>query len=325
MPGLALLFAGQGAQYPGMGRDLCRNHRAARETFAEASDCLGLDLAALCFAADGEEIGRTVNAQPAIYTLAMAQYRVLVEEYGAAPAVMAGHSLGEYAALAAAGSLGFAEALALVAARARLMQEASGPDQAMAAVRGLDAGSVEEECRACAGSEVAVPACYNAPLQTVIAGHRTALARAGGSLVRLGGEITPLKVSGAFHSPLMRRAAQEFGKILAQTAFKRPRTRVLANLDALPYADPDLIGDKLRLQMTRPVRWREAMDDLVRHGVDLAIELGPGAVLAGLLRANTDSIRALAYDRDGLREIGNLLGATGKDVTTCGSAEATES
>lgn len=284
----AFLFPGQASQYVGMARDLYGRYPSVRELFAQADACLGFPLSGVCFDGPEERLRQTAVTQPAVFVHGMAIWR-LVAAAGVTPVAVAGHSLGEYVALVAAGALPLSEALDLVKARGRLMQQA-GEERpgAMAAVIGLEDGRVEELClrvQAEAGDEVVVPANYNAPGQVVVSGSPAGVERMG-VLAREAGarKVTPLPVSGAFHSPLMQPAADRLQEMLWQAGWQRPSVPVITNVAAVPVAEPDELRRQLVEQITHPVRWTESMRALGRTGVRLALELGPGSVLKGLVR-----------------------------------------
>jgi [acyl-carrier-protein] S-malonyltransferase len=285
---LALLFPGQGSQEVGMGRDVCEASAAARAVFECADATLGLPLARLCFDGPEEELRRTEIQQPALLTTSIALLRAL-EEQGPplAPAYVLGHSLGEYTALVAAGALGFEDAVALVHARGRFMQEAVPPGQgAMVAVLGLGVEAVSEACRAAAREKGAVvaPANLNAPEQTVIAGAAAAVERAA-SLAREAGarRTVPLSVSAPFHCALMQPAAEKLAAELARVRFGVPVPPVVTNVEAEPNADPARIPALLAAQVTAPVRFVECVRRLAALGVRRVVEVGPGGVLSGLV------------------------------------------
>jgi [acyl-carrier-protein] S-malonyltransferase len=310
MERIALLFPGQGSQYVGMGKKLCEDHAEAREVFAEAGETLQIDLQKLCFAGDAEELTKTENAQPAILTASIAAFRVYKKEIGIEPVFAAGHSLGEYSALTAAGGIRFADCLRIVAARGRFMRDAVAPGVGlMLAVTWVVgdspttgvAAEIVEECRrklSAMGHEVYVSN-YNAPLQTVISGGKDAVEKAGEELRAKGANIIPLKVSAPFHSPLMQPAADKLGGALAGCEFHPLAWPVIANVDALPYKDQAEIAGKLKAQAVSPVRWRETMLYLSGHGAATVVEIGPGTVLKKLAESNVPGINAFAYDTPG--------------------------
>jgi [acyl-carrier-protein] S-malonyltransferase len=278
---------GQGAQKVGMGRDLAERFPAARETFGAIDDALGVALSRIMWAGPEDELTRTHNAQPAILAHSAAVLAVVAERLRGA-AAGSGHSLGEYSALVAAGSLRATDAARLVRRRGELMYEAGRQRPgAMAAVIGLAAEDVAAACReASLGGQVAVPANLNAPEQTVISGDPPAVARAGeGCKARGAKRVLPLKVSGAFHSPLMEPAVSGLRAALAAATFRDPRFPVIANASAEPVRSARDAARLLVEQLTAPVRWTECMRTASRVAPGATfVEVGPGNVLAGLLK-----------------------------------------
>jgi len=293
---VALVFPGQGSQKVGMGRAWAETSPAARAVFEEADQVLGLPLSRLCWEGPEEELGLTANTQPALLAAAIAAYEGITERGFPAEAVaMAGHSLGEYSALVAAGALTLADALRLVRRRGELMQEAVPVGVgAMAAVIGLDAEAVAQ-LAADVGTEqeVCAVANLNGPGQTVLAGHKGAIDRAV-ALARERGarKATVLAVSAPFHSPLMRPAREGMAGLLAATTFRDPRVPVVCNVDAAPVTTGEAARDALIRQIDSPVRWMESVEHMSAHlGVDTYIEVGPGTVLAGLIRRIVPGVR----------------------------------
>lgn len=285
---LALLFPGQGSQQVGMGRDLCQQSEGARATFAAADAALGMPLSQLCFEGPEAELVRTDVQQPAILATSIALLRALEERLEVSPAYVAGHSLGEYGALVAAGSLPFEDAVALVHARGRFMQEAVPPGRgAMAAVIGLEGAAVEEAC-AFARREtglVVQPANFNAPTQTVVAGDALAVELASTQARRLGARRTvPLEVSAPFHCELMAPAADKLCGELARVRFADPVPPVVTNVEAEPNSSGARVRDLLQRQVTHPVRFTDMVRRLQQLGVTAMLEIGPGRVLTGLVR-----------------------------------------
>jgi [acyl-carrier-protein] S-malonyltransferase len=282
-----VMCPGQGAQKVGMGKDLADRFAAARDTFAAIDEALGVSLSRIMWEGPDEELTRTHNAQPAILAHSAAVLAVAGEALGA-PGASAGHSLGEYTAHVAAGSLSVTDAARLVRRRGELMHQAGTKRPGtMAAVLGLETAAVEAACReASANGGVAVPANLNAPEQTVISGDPEAVARAGeGCKARGAKRVVALKVSGAFHSPLMEPAVDGLREALAGAAFRDPRFPVVANATAQPVRKAPEAMRLLVEQLTAPVRWVECM----RAAAALApgatfVEVGPGNVLAGLLK-----------------------------------------
>jgi [acyl-carrier-protein] S-malonyltransferase len=283
--GLAFIFPGQGSQSVGMLGELSSLSPVIKATFTEASDVLGYDLWQLVSEGPEETLNATRQTQPAMLAAGVAAYRFWTETSEVRPAFMAGHSLGEYTALVCAGSLEFAAGIALVAERARLMQEAVPAGVgAMAAIIGLDDEKIIQACSdATREGDLVIPANFNAPGQVVIAGHATAVARAG-ELAKAAGakRAITLPVSVPSHCPLMKAAATEFRVLLNATEFKRPATRVLHNVDVSSHEDAEAIRSALESQLYGSVRWTETVRKMAADGVERFIECGPGQVLAGL-------------------------------------------
>ena len=286
----AFLFPGQASQDVGMGQDLYERFAEARALFDEADAILGFALTEVCFSGPMEKLSQTSVTQPAVYVHSVVAARLLAAR-GLTPDVVAGHSLGEYSALTAAGALGFADGLVLVRERGRLMQEAGRERSgAMTAVLGLDDDVVVRLCDK-AGPGV-VPANFNSPGQVVISGEVDAVNSAAEAATAAGAsKVVPLPVSGAFHSPLMEPAAQALAGRLESTDFATPTVPVVANVTAAPETDPQRLRQLLLEQVTAPVRWTESILALAGMGVDRAIEAGPGSVLRGLGRRITRDIK----------------------------------
>lgn len=286
MKKIGLIFPGQGSQYVGMGQDLYDHFPIARQTFAEAQEALGFDLAAICFGGPEEKLKLTAITQPAVLTVSVAMWRVIQSEEDVRPVVAAGHSLGEYGALVAAEALPFAAAVRLVHLRGMFMQEAVPVGEgAMAAIINMSAGEVENLCAEAAQGEVLTPANYNSPGQIVIAGHRRAVERAVAIVAQKSGKkAVLLPVSAPFHCPLMKPAGERLREVLAQINFSDPLFPVLANAEADFYPGKEAIKELLVKQVDHPVRWEECMQKLLNTGVEIVWEVGPGKVLTGLLR-----------------------------------------
>ena len=282
---IAFVFPGQGAQKVGMGRTLADTFPICRETFEEADAALGEPLSTLCFDGPDDRLMLTENTQPAILAMSTAVARLAVSR-GLTPAFAAGHSLGEYSAHVAAGTVSFADALRTVRRRGRYMQEAVPIGEgAMAAILGLDAEGVARACVEAAQDEVVTPANLNAPGQIVIAGHTAAVARAGERAKALGARrVMPLAVSAPFHCPLMKPAEERLAPELRALAAQNPRVPVVANVDAEPKRTAADAIDALIRQVSLPVRWEDVVKRLAAEGVTKFVELGPGTVLAGLIR-----------------------------------------
>ena len=297
---LALLFPGQGSQAVGMGKALCGASPAARKVFDAADEALGFPLSRLCFEGPEEELRLTVNTQPAILTHSIAAFedlRARFPERLEGAAFAAGHSLGEYSANVASGALAFPEAVRLVRERGRFMQEAVPAGVgAMAAIVGLAPSEVEAACREAARGESVSPANYNSPEQTVIAGHAAAVARASEACLARGAKrAIPLPVSAPFHCSLMSPARERLRPLLEAAAFSDAAWPVLTNVDAAAETAGGRLRDALVRQVDSPVRWVETVQRLAREGVDRGIEIGPGNVLAGLVRRIEKGIKVEGY------------------------------
>ncbi|MFZ0272726.1 MAG: ACP S-malonyltransferase [Acidobacteriaceae bacterium] len=287
MTKLAFLFPGQNSQYSGMGRDLAEKYPIARQTFEEADEVLAFSLAKLCFEGPEDQLKLTEFQQPAICTVSVAALRVL-RERGITPSWVAGHSLGEYAANVAAGSLDFADAVRTVRSRGRFMQEAVPHGQgAMAAVLGF---SSEHAAHACADAaaetgQIVSAANFNSPEQTVISGATLAVERAAELCRERGAKrVIMLQVSAPFHCGLMQPAQDRLAELLRGLLFTPPRVPVAVNVDAALVTGPDQLRDALIRQVTGAVRWVDSMRLLIAQGPAMFVEVGPGKVLSGLLR-----------------------------------------
>jgi [acyl-carrier-protein] S-malonyltransferase len=282
----AFVFPGQGSQYVGMGKDFFDRSPAARQVFEEANDALGYDIAKLCFQGPEEDLKLTANTQPAILAAAVAALRVMQAERELLPVAAAGHSLGEYGALVAAGGLRFTDAVRLVHLRGKFMQEAVPVGMgAMAAIIGMPAAEVESLCREAARGEVLSPANFNSPGQIAIAGHATAVQRAVEALSKQAGKkAVLLPVSAPFHSPLMKPAGERLKAELDKAEVGDLHFPVISNAEADFYPGRESVRELLVKQVDHPVRWEECMQKLLATGADLVLEVGPGKVLTGLMR-----------------------------------------
>ncbi len=291
---VAYLFPGQASQYPGMGRELAEKYPAARAVFEEADKALGLSISKMCFEGTEEELKLTANTQPAILTVSVAAYRILSEK-GLEPDFVAGHSLGEYSALVAVGSLNFADAVRLVHKRGQYMQEAVPAGQGgMAAIMGISPAVVQDACKRAAEGEVCSAANLNSPEQTVISGHASAVKRAVEIASQLGAKRSMmLAVSAPFHSALMMPAQEKLEKDLRAITFKDLQVPLVTNVDADTIHKGDEAREALIRQVTMTVRWQESMLLLLDEGVNTFVEVGPGRVLTGLMRQIERSVASL--------------------------------
>ncbi len=302
---IAFVFPGQGAQKVGMGKSLAEEFQICRETFAEADAALGEPLSTLCFEGPEDRLLLTENTQPAILAMSVAVCR-LVESEGIRAAFAAGHSLGEYSAHVTAGTLSFADALRTVRRRGQYMQEAVPVGEgAMAAILGLDADGVARACAEAAAEtgQVVSPANLNAPGQVVIAGHTGAVTLAGERAKALGAKrAIPLAVSAPFHCALMKPAEDRLAPELRALASNSPRIPVVANVDGQPKRDAKSAIEALVRQVSSPVRWEDVVKRLIADGATTFVELGPGSILAGLVKKIDRSVSVMSIENaDGLK------------------------
>jgi len=298
----ALVFPGQGSQSVGMLQGY-GDSPEVREVLATASDVLKQDIGKLMADGPADELNRTVNTQPVMLTAGVAAYRVWRALGGPEPALVAGHSLGEYTALVVAGGLEFAAALPLVRVRAEAMQDAVPQGEgAMAAILGLDDEAVQAACAEASEGQVVEPVNYNAPNQVVIAGHAAAVQRAIAAAKARGAKrAITLPVSAPFHSSLLAPAAARLREALATVDVRSPRIPVLHNVDVKSYGEPDQVRDALVRQANHPVRWVETMRAMAASGVTCVVECGPGKVLAPLVKRSVEGVEGLALnDRDAI-------------------------
>ncbi|APS00267.1 ACP S-malonyltransferase [Pajaroellobacter abortibovis] len=309
---IAWLFPGQGSQFPGMGRDLFEASHAAREIFKRADEALKQPLSELIFNGPEEELMLTSNAQPAIVTMSAAVLAALLERYHhpPLPSVAAGHSLGEYSALFAAQSVSFEDAVRLVRIRGEAMQKAVPVGVgSMIAALGLANDLLIELCKqASEGNETVSPANFNAPGQVVLAGYLPALERVQKLIQAAGGKVTPLKVSAPFHCPLMTPAAVKLKRALAEVPFQKPSFPVIANVDVQPHEEHDSIQARLIRQIDHPVQWEETIRLIESKGIQIALEIGPGKVLAGLVKRISPSISTFSLgDLQSFKKVDTLM------------------
>ena len=277
----AYVFPGQGSQFPGMGKELYQSNKHAKALFKRANQILGFDITKVMFSGSAEDLKATAVTQPAVFLHSVIT-ATCMEDFN--PEMTAGHSLGEFSALVAAGALEFEPALRLVAIRAEAMQQACDANPGtMAAILGLDFQTIEEICEKTEG--VVVPANYNSPGQLVISGEIEAVQRACEAMKEAGAKrALVLPVGGAFHSPLMEPAAKRLAEAIGRTYFHEPFCPVYQNVDAQPTMDPEKIRENLLKQLTSPVRWAQTVQNMIADGATSFTEVGPGTVLAGLIK-----------------------------------------
>ncbi len=291
-PRVALVFPGQGAQFVGMGRDICRTFPVARAIFDLADEVLGFALSHLCFEGPEDELRETVNAQPAILTLSLALLGAIQHSPRPITAELAaGHSLGEYSALAATKALSVADAVSLARRRGELMQQAGKKNPgAMSAVIGLDRLALDDICQ-----ETGVfIASFNSPDQTVISGCTPDVKNAERLAKERGArKVTPLQVSGAFHTPFMAQTAEELAAAIDEVTWANPCLPVIGNTTAAPLSSTDAVKNELTRQLTHPIRWQESIETMTAKGVDTFVEIGPGRILSGLIKRINPAARTV--------------------------------
>ena len=289
----AFVFPGQGAQYPGMGKDLYENSAEAKALFEKANDILGFDITKIMFEGDVEDLKQTKVTQPAIFLHSVLLAKTLKDF---APDMVAGHSLGEFSALVANGTLTFEDGLKLVSQRATAMQKACEvAPSTMAAIVGLEDDIVEEVCASI--DDVVVPANYNCPGQLVISGSEAGIDKACALLTEKGAKrALKLVVGGAFHSPFMEPAREELAAAIEATAFNKPLCPVYQNVDAQPVTDPEVIKENLIAQLTAPVKWTQIVQNMIADGATSFTEIGPGKVLQGLVKKVDRNMETFGVD-----------------------------
>lgn len=298
MTQFAFVFPGQGSQTLGMLADLATQYPIVEATFSEASSVLGYDLWQLVQQGPAEELNKTWQTQPALLAASVAIFRVWQQQGGKAPAIMAGHSLGEYSALVCAGVLAFQAAIRLVELRGKLMQEAVPEGTgAMSAIIGLDNAAIAKACEESAQGQVVSPVNFNSPGQVVIAGNKEAVERAGAACKAAGAKrALPLPVSVPSHCALMKPAADKLAIALQEITFSAPQVPVVNNVDVRTETDPEALRSALVRQLYSPVRWTESVEFMAAQGVTLLLEVGPGKVLTGLTKRIVDTLTAAAVN-----------------------------
>lgn len=302
---LAYIFPGQGSQYVGIGKSLFDNFKRAKETFEEADDALGLKISSLCFNGPEAELKLTYNTQPAILATSIAALRVLSSETSLEPSLLAGHSLGEYTALVASGSLTFEDTVRLVRERGKYMDEAvPAGTGGMAAILGMEREKVEQLCKEASKGEVVAPANFNCPGQIVISGHTGAVNRVVELAKEQGAKAIPLPVSAPSHSFLMKPAGERLAKELEKIDLKDLKYPVISNSEADFYPSRDKVAGLLVKQLSHPVRWEESVIKALSYGAEAFIEIGPGKVLCGLLKRINKEIKSFnVEDVDSLKTL----------------------
>jgi len=298
MTQFAMVFPGQGSQAVGMLADLAAENPIIEQTFRQASDALGYDLWALTQQGPAEELNKTWQTQPALLTASVALWRVWQQKGGKTPALMAGHSLGEYSALVCAGVIDFADAVRLVELRGKLMQEAVPEGTgAMSAIIGLGDAEIAKACEESAEGEVVAPVNFNSPGQVVIAGNKAAVERAGAACKAAGAKrALPLPVSVPSHCALMKPAAEKLAVALEDIVFHAPQVPVVNNVDVQCETAPEAIRSALVRQLYSPVQWTRSVEFISQQGVSQLLEVGPGKVLTGLTKRIVDSMTASAIN-----------------------------
>lgn len=298
MTQFAFVFPGQGSQAVGMLAELAADYPVIEETFREASAVLGYDLWALAQSGPAEELNKTWQTQPALLTASVALWRVWQQQGGKTPAMMAGHSLGEYSALVCAGVIDFADAVRLVELRGKFMQEAvPAGTGGMSAIIGLDDAAIAKACKDAAEGQVVSPVNFNSPGQVVIAGHKEAVERAGAACKAAGAKrALPLPVSVPSHCALMKPAAEKLAAELENITFNTPAIPVMNNVDVKCENDEAAIRDALVRQLYSPVQWTKSVEFMASQGIEHLYEVGPGKVLTGLTKRIVDTLTATAIN-----------------------------
>lgn len=305
MKKIAFIFPGQGSQFTGMGKKLYDEYPSAKQTFEEANDILGFSMSELCFKGSLVDLNNTENMLLAILTVSVAAFRVYMQEIGIPPSMMAGHSLGEYSALTCSGAVSFTDALRVVRARSAFAQEIADMGiGSMTVINGINRNIIEEECRRVSDEgHIAGIACYNAPDQVVISGHREPVLQVEDRMMEMDAQVTPLLMSPPFHSPLMQAAADKLKEELKKITRNKFEWPVISNVTAVPYSNPERIVNNLVMQLTKPVQWQSTMLYIKDKGIDTVIEMGPQAVLSNLFGSYTKDIKAVSFGQEDDRQV----------------------
>lgn len=306
MSKLAILYPGQGPQYIGMCKNLCREYPIANRTFEEANDVMGMDLRKLCFEGPIEKLDKTQNTQPALLASGVAVTRVLLQELSLKPAYSAGHSLGEYTALASCGAINFGDALKIVRARGQFMEELTATNSGiMYAIGDVPREDIEEECARISTEEQFVCVSnYNSPEQVIISGHENPVRRVVEKFEAMGARVKFFNIYIPSHCPLMQKAADKLSLELKKYTYNKPEWPVLSNVNALPYTGDDAVVENLVTQFIRPVRWQDCMEYLQKQGVDVLIDAGPQSILKKLSEKNVPNIPVYSFDvKEDIQEI----------------------
>lgn len=300
---VAFIFPGQGSQFAGMGRDVYEKYPCAREIFENIDKFAGRSISQLCFEGSEEELKQTINSQPAILAVSIALYEAVKAETGIKPDFVAGHSLGEYSAFYAAGVMELEGLVKLVSKRAELMN--SAPSGSMSAVLGLDEAKIAELVEKASSNGIICAANYNTPEQTVISGEAKAVEAANEIAKQLGAKrVIPLAVSGAFHSPLMQPLSEEFAEHVNNTTINNAQIPVVTNVDAKATVDKAELAPKMVKQMYSSVYWTQSVNAMLAAGVDTFVEIGPGKVLAGMIKKI--AMEAKVYNACDAESVGKL-------------------
>lgn len=304
MSKVAFIFPGQGSQYAGMGKDLYEKYSSAKKIFDMFDSILGRCLSKMCFEGNEEDLKQTINSQPAILAVSMAAYEVFKSKGNIVPDYLAGHSLGEYAALYAGGVIGCSEVIKLVQKRADLMNKAQSGS--MTALLGMDDEKLKEMLNIASSEGIICAANYNTPDQTVISGETKAVEKANELAKEMGAKrVIPIAVSGAFHSPLMKPISEEFSRFVNDTNVNDANIPVVTNVDAKATVDKAEFASKMVKQMYSSVYWKQSVSFMVEQGVDIFIEIGPGKVLSGMIKKICKT--AKVYNVSDVESLENVL------------------